>query len=57
MNWVFKSTLLFNGFPIKEAIIEFDDAKLAISNTQHAEAIFKFHRDKNTFYKSFLKKI
>jgi phenylacetate-CoA ligase len=54
MNWVFKSTLLFSGFPIKDAKIEFD-AKLPISNTQFAESIFKFHRDKNNFYKSFLK--
>jgi phenylacetate-CoA ligase len=54
MNLIFKSTLLFNGFPIKDAKIEFN-SNLGVSNIQSAEAIFKFHRDKNAFYKSFLK--
>jgi phenylacetate-CoA ligase len=53
MNWIFKSTLLFNRFPIKDAKIEFD-AKLGVSIIHRAQHIFKFHRDKNAFYKSFL---
>ena len=53
MNRIFKSTLLFNKFPVKEAKLEFDSIR-GISNFQRAESIFKFHTDKNTFYQSFL---
>lgn len=53
MNCIFKLALLFNGFPIKKAKIEFD-AKLDVSNIHRAEAIFKYHSNENAFYKSFL---
>jgi len=53
MNLIFESTLLFSRFPIKDAKKEFE-AKQGVSNRNRAEAIFKFHNDKNAFYKSFL---
>jgi phenylacetate-CoA ligase len=53
MNWVFKSTLLFTGFPINDAKKEFD-ANQTVSNRYRANDIFKFHSVENAFYKSFL---
>jgi phenylacetate-CoA ligase len=54
LNWIFKITLVLNGFPIRKAKKEFD-LDQGISKKQQADVNFRFHLENNLFYQSFLK--
>lgn len=54
MNWIFKITLMINGFPIRKAKKEFY-LDQGISKKQQADLIFRFHSKNNLFYQSFLR--
>ncbi len=53
MNWIFKITLAFSGFPIGKAQKEFFRAH-ELSNKERAYLNFMFHSENNLFYQSFL---
>ncbi len=54
MNWIFKITLAFSGFPIGKAKKEFYLAH-ELSKEELADLNFRFHSENNLFYQSFLK--
>jgi phenylacetate-CoA ligase len=54
LNWIFKITLAFSGFPIGKAKKEFYLAH-ELSKEELADLNFRFHSENNLFYQSFLK--
>jgi phenylacetate-CoA ligase len=53
MNWLFKCTLIINGFPIRDALLEY--SRLDNNVKKRAFLIFKHFERHNLFYQKFLK--
>jgi phenylacetate-CoA ligase len=56
MNWRFKYSLKLNGFPVKEALLEYAQLRSnQLNSNQRAFLRFKDFEQKNPFYQKFLK--
>jgi phenylacetate-CoA ligase len=55
MNWIFKKTLIVNGFPIGLAKREFERIAILVNPQKRAMDIFDYHNKNNSFYQRFLK--
>jgi phenylacetate-CoA ligase len=55
MNWIFKKTLIVNGFSIGLAQREFVRIAPLVNPLERAMDIFNYHNDNNRFYQKYLK--
>jgi phenylacetate-CoA ligase len=55
MNWIFKKTLIVNGFSIGLAQREFVRIATLVNPLERALDIFNYHNENNSFYQKYLK--